>query len=169
MYEIDKCNIYKKRCEDITTTTNPSNFEYNCTHNIPDDYLNYYCDVVGDYRDKCVTKKKCHAFKEEYHADLCNEIKPNCLYDNNKGCHEEEYAFKNKVFFTVSDGNKAICESIEVSSPNKLRTINEDNTACIEIFKNLTSSDNTTVGNSSEFLMKGIQFITIILSLLIFI
>lgn len=155
------CNRHKKKCEDITSSNSND-----CEDNIPEDYLTSYC-VYDSTNQKCVTKKRCHAFDENYHADLCNAIQTNCLYDSN-GCHEEKYPCEDKVFFSLSDGNKAICESIEVSSPNKLCTINEDGTACKEIFKNVTW-ENATTENGSESLMKGIQFIAIILSLLIFI
>lgn len=164
------CVEHTKKCEKITLNSLGSDSSL-CTNNIPEDHLNYHCVTeTKDSTTKCVSKKNCASFDEDYYANLCYRINPNCTYSNRK-CWTTEVSCNNKIFFEVSDENEAICETLKVSSPNYVCILNEDKSGCKEILKNLTDSDSeyepTNEENSSRFMSTGIQLIVFLLCLFI--
>ena len=76
-------------------------------------------------------------------------------------------------FYTESEENEALCQSIEVINPNKICSLKSDKSGCEEILKDssFTSSSLNTGGsgssNSSELLTKRVELIIILLSLLL--
>lgn len=173
VYIGNDCKGNYKKCEDVPLSTTITN----CAENIPENYLTTYCeaeldtDNAGHY--KCVTRKGCYSFNEDYYENLCHGINTNCSYDSsdNSCTMKTVYDCDNKIFYTVADENEEICKSLEVSSPNYICTLNADKTACEEILKNSTYSSGSSTGgdnsSSSGFISFGIHFIISLLGLLI--
>lgn len=173
-YISDNCVEHYKVCKSISTSSSTID---NCNNNIPEDHLNYHCEATyhtyysstggidGYYT--CESVKNCDSFKEEYYTDLCQSIHNNCTYDSTSGTclMTEKYPCNQKIFYHESNDNEAICNSLEVSSPNTICTLSEDKSKCKEIFKE--SSYNTTQENYDAFIKNGISFIFGLLCLMI--
>ena len=164
------CTEYYKKCNEISTSNTPDN----CENNIPENYLTSHCKAAlsssGRYYS-CGTKSNCDSFKETYYANYCQSIHNNCSYSSydNTCSLKTIYHCSDKIFYEVNEENEAVCNSLEVSSPNHICVLNEEKSACKEILKNITStsssssSDSSNQGNSVELLVKRIPLVLILL------
>ena len=161
------CVEYYKNCEDINIGMGT---EHLCTNNKPKDYLNSRCEVeIKDGNYKCVTKKTCYSFNEDNYVNECYGIHSNCSYDSSY-CEGNEIKYcSDMVFFTEREDNETVCNSLETTSPNKICTFKKGTSKCEEKLKdrNIVSETQSQENNSSEFLIKGINFVMILLFLIL--
>ena len=125
-----------------------------------------------------------------FYQEICERLDSHCSHSSisfsylgqtilNHSCEYKEYKEKNcsnTKFYTENENNSEICESIEVSNPFKKCVINEDKSGCEVVYKELPystsytsyseSQGNENQESSSDFPMKGINMILILLCFL---
>ena len=169
------CREHYKNCEDIVISDVTTDSGV-CTSNHPESYFTTGKCVIKD--DKCVTSESCHTITPSSDLRYFCESNPNCSYIYTSSifdytCNKTEKSCSSIKFYTESEENEALCQSIEVINPNKICSLKSDKSGCEEILKDssFTSSSLNTGGsgssNSSELLTKRVELIIILLSLLL--
>ena len=161
------CKEYFKTCEDYN-----KNVEQNkCENNIVlENQLTHLCEFqTVDGINKCVTKKECPSFVANDYKYLCYNINSNCSYDDTYNiCYEKEKTCSQMKFYKDSDENEALCQSFEVTNPNQICALKEDRSGCELVYKESIFApkppqESNEEGNASQFLVKGISFVLILL------
>ena len=173
-YVNNQCTEQYKNCEDIVVNDVTTDSDA-CTDNYPESYFTTGKCIIKD--DKCATSESCNTISVYSDLKYFCEGNPNCsyIYTSSIGytCNKTEKACSSIKFYTESEENEALCQSIEVENPNKICSLNSDKSGCEEKLKDSSfsySSPNTGgsgSSNSSELLAKRIELIIILLSLLL--
>lgn len=175
----DSCIEYYKNCGDIILESGTP--DSTCTNYLPKNYLTSRCEVETDDngKRKCVEKKTCDAFKEEYYGDLCSNFNQNCTYSfssssSYSSCNlETSKVCDSMVFYTQRNDNETVCNSLETDSPNQICTYKKGTSRCELKFKELPSYQTEEThkqedsGESSALIKNTINLTLILLSLLL--
>ena len=173
------CKEQFKNCKDVTGDFSTATGRDKCEKNIIENYITNECKVdTSSSPLKCVRKNDCASFSEDSYEEICKNINPNCSYIASVASpHSPGYCItttndcEDIIFYEESEGNEAVCKSMEASVPYKICSLKEDKSGCEEIYRDspysleaLNRQDDSS--SSSEFIARRIHIILLFLCFL---